>query len=192
MASIYSEDSFIKKNAISIVSTLIALAALVTPLFSKNTYYKTSETITNAAMYSLLENVDNQIDSVNMFSSDKEENKILMESGLSSISDSVNTIKSIDKSRLPRNKILIVMTTQSKVSAGLNVVNKISKSNNFGLGNDNNKNMMLSALYQYRNILKDQINNLESGRQPDVDNMKKSDSNFTNTYYEQIKQYRGE
>ncbi|MCG4287844.1 hypothetical protein K9863_09060 [Lactobacillaceae bacterium KNUT 0156] len=171
---------------------MIALAALVTPLFSKNTYYKTSETITNAAMYSLLENVDNQIDSVNMFSSDKEENKILMESGLSSISDSVNTIKSIDKSRLPRNKILIVMTTQSKVSAGLNVVNKISKSNNFGLGNDNNKNMMLSALYQYRNILKDQINNLESGRQPDVDNMKKSDSNFTNTYYEQIKQYRGE
>lgn len=192
MASIYSEDSFIKKNAISIVSTLIALAALVTPLFSKHTYYKTSEAITNTAMYSLLENVDDQIDSVNMFSSDKEENKILMESGLSSISDSVNTIKSIDKSRLPRNKILIVMTTQSKVSAGLNVVNKISKSNNFGLGNDNNKNMMLSALYQYRNILKDQINNLESGRQPDVDNMKKSDSNFTNTYYEQIKQYRGE
>lgn len=192
MASIYSEDSFIKKNAISIFSTLIALAALVIPLFSNYTYYKTSETITNAAMYSLLENVDNQIDSVNTFSSDKEENKILMESGLSSISDSVNTIKSIDKSRLPRNKILIVMTTQSKVSAGLNVVNKISKSNNFGLGNDNNKNMMLSALYQYRNILKDQINNLESGRQPDVDNMKKSDSNFTNTYYEQIKQYRGE
>ncbi|MCT0009820.1 hypothetical protein EFL57_05055 [Weissella confusa] len=192
MASIYSEDSFIKKNAISIFSTLIALAALVIPLFSNYTYYKTSETITNAAMYSLLENVDNQINSVNMFSSDKEENKILMESGLSSISDSVNTIKSIDKSRLPRNKILIVMTTQSKVSSGLNVVNKISKSNNFGLGNDNNKNMMLSALYKYRKILKDQINNLESGRQPDVDNMKKSDSNFTNTYYEQIKQYRGE
>lgn len=192
MASIYSEDSFIKKNAISIFSTLIALAALVIPLFSNYTYYKTSETITNAAMYSLLENVDNQIDSVNTFSSDKEENKILMESGLSSISDSVNTIKSIDKSRLPRNKILIVMTTQSKVSAGLNVVNKISKSNNFGLGNDNNKNMMLSALYAYRKILKDQINNLESGRQPDVSNMKKSDSNFTNTYYEQIKQYRGE
>ena len=192
MASIYSEDSFIKKNAISIFSTLIALAALVIPLFSNYTYYKTSETITNAAMYSLLENVDNQIDSVNTFSSDKEENKILMESGLSSISDSVNTIKSIDKSRLPRNKILIVMTTQSKVSAGLNVVNKISKSNNFGLGNDNNKNMMLSALYAYRKILKDQINNLEFGRQPDVSNMKKSDSNFTNTYYEQIKQYRGE
>lgn len=190
MASIYSEDSFIKKNAISIFSTLIALAALVIPLFSNYTYYKTSETITNAAMYSLLENVDNQIDSVNTFSSDKEENKILMESGLSSISDSVNTIKSIDKSRLPRNKILIVMTTQSKVSAGLNVVNKISKSNNFGLGNDNNKNMMLSALYQYRKILKDQINNLESGRQPHVSNMKESDSDFTNTYYEQIKQYR--
>ncbi|TGE53004.1 hypothetical protein [Weissella confusa] len=192
MASIYSEDSFIKKNAISIFSTLIALAALLIPLFSNYTYYKTSETITNAAMYSLLEKVDNQIDSVNTFSSDKEENKILMESGLSSISDSVNTIKSIDKSRLPRSKILIVMTTQSKVSAGLNVVNKISKSNNFGLGNDNNKNMMLSALYAYRKILKDQINNLESGRQPDVSNMKKSDSNFTNTYYEQIKQYRGE
>lgn len=192
MASIYSEDSFIKKNAISIVSTLIALAALVIPLFSNYAYYKTSKTITNVAMYSLLENVDNQIDSVNMFSGDKEENKILMESGLSSISDNVNTIKSIDKSRLPGNKILIVMTTQSKVSAGLNFVNKISKSNNFGLGNDNNKNMMLSALYAYRKILKDQINNLESGRQPHVSNMKESDSDFTNTYSEQIKQYSGE